>query len=181
MYLCPAAFVKDFCSRGAEAKPVNRAPSARWPLLAIGIALLLLPGCNALNPLCSSARPAPVVASLSASTITLAQAQQGFVLTVTGKKFVSSSVVIINGSTLSTTVQSSTQLQVTIPTDLISAPGAADVTVKTPAGNSIYEGCSSGGRGNPLIPASASTGGSSARSAPPVAPRAPQNRGLTRA
>jgi hypothetical protein len=69
---------------------------------------------------------------------------------VTGTKFVSSTVVVINGSTLGTTVQSSTQLQVTIPTDLISAPEAADVTVKTPAGNSIYEGCSSGGTSSAL-------------------------------
>src|SRR5712672_2413972 len=146
----PAAFAKDLASRGAESEPVNRALSLRWPLLAIGIALLLLPGCNALNPLCSSARPLPVIASLSARTITLAQAQQGFVLTVTGKKFVSSSVVIINGTTLITTVQSSTELQVTIPTDLISAPGSADVTVKTPAGNSSYVGCSSGGTSSAL-------------------------------
>lgn len=146
----PAAFAKDLASRDAESDPVNRALSLRLPVLAIGIALLLLPGCNALNPLCGSARPAPVVASLSASTITLAQAQEGFILTVTGKKFVSSSVVIINGATLSTTVQSSTQLQVTIPTDLISAPGTADVTVKTPAGNSSYVGCSSGGTSSAL-------------------------------
>jgi hypothetical protein len=80
----------------------------------------------------------------------LAQAQQGFVLTVTGKKFVASSVVVINGSTLGTTVTSSTQLQVTIPTDLISVPGSAAVTVKTPAGNSAYEGCISGGTSGAL-------------------------------
>jgi hypothetical protein len=145
-----AAFTKDLASRGAEARPRNRALSVRWPLWAIGVALLALPGCNALNPLCGSARPAPVVVSLSASTITLAQAQQGFVLTVTGKEFVAASVVIINGTTLSTTVQSSTQLQVTIPTDLISAPGTADVSVKTPGGNSTYEGCTSGGTSSAL-------------------------------
>jgi len=116
----------------------------------MALTLLFLPGCNALNPLCGSARPAPVITSLSASTITLAQAQQSFVLTVTGKEFVSSSVVIINGSTLSTTVQSSTQLQVTIPTNLISSPGAASVTVETPGGNSTYEGCSSGGTSSAL-------------------------------
>ena len=146
----PAAFAKDFASQEPESQPRHHAHSVRWPLLVIGVALLLLPGCNALNPLCGSARPAPVISSLSATTITLAQAQEGFTLTVTGKKFVSSSVVIINGSTLSTTVQSSTQLQVTIPTDLIAAPGTADVTVKTPGGNSIYEGCSSGGTSTAL-------------------------------
>jgi hypothetical protein len=146
----PAAFAKDFASGGAESQSTNHAPSVRWPLWVIGLALLLLTGCNALNPLCGSARPVPVIASLSATTITLAQAQQGFILSVTGKKFVSSSVVVINGSTLSTTVQSSTQLQVTIPTDFISASGTADVTVKTPGGNSTYEGCSSGGTSGAL-------------------------------
>jgi hypothetical protein len=139
-----------YTSRESESPDRNHAPSARWPALVIGLAIVLLPGCNALNPLCGSARPVPVIASLSATTITLAQAQQGFVLTVTGTKFVSSSVVVINGTTLGTTVQSSTQLQVTIPTDLVSAPGAADVTVKTPGGNSIYEGCSSGGTSSAL-------------------------------
>ncbi len=143
----PTVFAKDFASRSADSPPTNHVP---WPLWTIGIALLLLPGCNALNPLCGSARPSPVIASLSATTITLAQAQQGFVLTITGKKFVSSSVVVINGTTLSTTVQSSTQLQVTIPTNLVTAPGNADVTVNTPAGNSQYEGCTSGGTSSAL-------------------------------
>ena len=87
------------------------------------LALLFLPGCNALNPLCGSSRPAPVIGALSATTVTFAQIQQGFVLTVTGKDFVSSSVVIINGTTLSTIVQSNQQLQVTIPTDLFTGPG----------------------------------------------------------
>ena len=114
------------------------------------LTLLLLPGCNALNPLCGSARPSPVIASLSASTITLAQLQQGFVLTVNGKEFVSSSVVSINGTAVTTTVVSSVQLQVTIPADLISAPGTANVTVKTPSGNSGYLGCSSGGTSGSL-------------------------------
>jgi hypothetical protein len=81
----------------------------------------------------------------------LAQVQQGFLLTVSGKEFVSSSVVIINGRTLSATVQSSQQLQVTIPTDLISGPGTANVTVNTPSGNSGYLGCSSGGTSKALI------------------------------
>lgn len=116
----------------------------------IVLALLFLPGCNSLNPLCGSSRPAPVIGSLSAITITLAQAQQGFLLTVYGENFVSSSIVIINGTTLGTTVLSSQQLQVTIPTDLISAPGNANVTVNTPSGNSGYLGCSSGGTSSAL-------------------------------
>jgi hypothetical protein len=145
----PLELAKDLASRGADSHR-NHALLVRCPLAMIVLTLLLLPGCNALNPLCGSARPAPVIAALSATAITLAQAQQGFILTVTGTKFVAASVVIINETTLSTTVVSSTQLQVTIPTDLVSAPGSADVTVKTPAGNSMYEGCSSGGTSGTL-------------------------------
>ena len=146
-----AAFAKDLASRIAESELRDRPPFACWPVWAVVlVALLFLPGCNALNPLCGSSRPAPVIGSLSASTITFTQVQQGFVLTVNGTNFVSSSVVIINGTTLSTTVKSSQQLQVTISTDLISGPGSANVTVNTPSGNSGYLGCSSGGTSSVL-------------------------------
>jgi hypothetical protein len=114
------------------------------------LAMLVFQGCNGLNPLCGSARPAPVIGSLSASTITFAQVQQGFLLTVTGSNFVSSSVVVINDTTLSTQVMSSQQLQVTITTTLISAPGTASVTVNTPSGNSGNLGCTSGGTSSAL-------------------------------
>jgi hypothetical protein len=116
-----------------------------WALLALALAVLFLPGCNALNPLCGSSRPTPVISSLSPNTLTLVQVQQGFLLTVNGSDFVASSVVVINGKTLSTTVPSSHQLQVTITTDVISAAGTANVTVNTPSGNSGYLGCNSGG------------------------------------
>ena len=115
------------------------------------LALLVLQGCNALNPLCGSARPAPTIGSLSASTITFAEVQQGFLLTVEGSQFVSSSVVVINGTTLSTAILSSQQLQVTITTDLISAPGSAEVTVETPSGNSGDLGCTSGGTSHAVV------------------------------
>ncbi|MCU1304505.1 MAG: hypothetical protein JWQ87_4789 [Candidatus Sulfotelmatobacter sp.] len=144
------AVAKDLASRSAESQLSNHARSAPRPLSAIVLALLFLPGCNALNPLCGSSRPAPVIGSLSANTVTFAQVQQGFVLTVGGKNFVSSSVVIINGTKLSTIVQNSQQLQVTIPTDLISGPETANVTVNTPSGNSGYLGCSSGGSSSAL-------------------------------
>jgi len=124
--------------------------NAARPEWIVVLALLFLPACNALNPLCGSARPAPVIASLSPSTITFAQVQQGFLLTVNGKDFVSSSVVIINGTTLNTTVESSQQLQVSISTDLISGPGNANVTVNTPGGNSGDLGCNSGGTSSAL-------------------------------
>lgn len=143
-------FANDLSSSSAEPQPINHMISAPRALWAIVLALLLLPGCNALNPFCGSSRPAPVVSSLSANTITFAQLQQGFLLTVYGKDFVASSVVVINGTTLSTTVQSSQQLQVAIPTNLVSGPGSASVTVNTPAGNSGDLGCSSGGTSSAL-------------------------------
>ena len=130
---------------------MKRIRTSWQPLTALLISLLALPGCNALNPLCGSARPAPVIASLSPSTTTFAQVQQGFPLIVAGSHFVASSVVVINGTTLSTTVTSSQQLQVTITTALISAPGTANVTVHTPTGNSGDVGCTSGGTSKTLV------------------------------
>jgi len=118
-------------------------------VLLLGV--LALQGCNALNPLCRSARPAPIIGSLSSSTITFAQVQAGFVLTVSGSQFVSSSVVVVNATTLSTLVTSSRQMQATITTDLISAPGAVSVTVNTPSGNSGNLGCTSGGTSRALV------------------------------
>jgi hypothetical protein len=120
-------------------------------LIAVALALLVFQACNALNPLCGSARPAPIIGSLSVGTITFAQVQQGYVLTVNGSKFVSSSVVVINGTTESTVVASSKQLNVTITTAVISAPGTANVTVDTPSGNSGSLGCTSGGTSHALI------------------------------
>ncbi len=115
------------------------------------LALLVSQGCNALNPLCDSARPAPILSSLSATSITFAQVQAGFLLTLNGSEFVGSSVVIINGTTLTTQVLSSKQLTVTITTALISAPGTASITVSTPSGNTGYVGCSSGGTSQAIV------------------------------
>jgi hypothetical protein len=108
-------------------------------------ALIFLAGCQALNPLCGSSRPAPNIGSLSATTITFAQVQEGFVLGVNGDHFVSSSIVVINGKDLATTVTSSQHLQVTITTSSVPASGTASVKVNTPSGNSGNLGCSSGG------------------------------------
>ena len=66
-------------------------------------------------------------------------------LTVNGTEFVSASVVIINGTTMSTTVVSSMELQATVPAGFLPSPGSATVAVKTPSGNSGDLGCSSGG------------------------------------
>jgi len=114
------------------------------------LAVLALQGCNALNPLCGSARPAPSISSLSDATITFAQVQQGFLLTVNGSHIVSSSVAVINGTTLSTQVLSSSQLQVTLTTATIMGPGTASVAINTPGGNTSAVGCTSGGTSKAL-------------------------------
>jgi hypothetical protein len=114
------------------------------------LAMLVLQGCNALNPLCGSTRPAPSISSLSATTITFVQVEQGFLLTVNGSHIVSSSVVVINGTTLSTQVMSSSQLRVTLTTAFITGPGTASVTINTPSGNSSNLGCTSGGSSQAL-------------------------------
>jgi IPT/TIG domain len=113
-------------------------------------AMLVLQACNSLDPLCGSARPAPDIASLSPSTVTFAQVQQGLVMTVNGTHFVASSVVLINGTTLTTTVLSSTQLQVALTDAVITTTGTASVTVNTPGGNSSSIGCTSGGTSHAL-------------------------------
>lgn len=115
------------------------------------VALLLLAGCNnTLNPLCGSARPMPVIGSLSPTTTTFAQVQQGLVLTVNGSNFVSSSEVMINSTSLSPTVVSDERLTVKLTTDVISAPGNVNVSVLTPSGNSGNLGCTSGGQSSAL-------------------------------
>jgi hypothetical protein len=119
---------------------------------AVLFALLILQGCNSLNPFCGSSRPAPTIASLSATSVSLAQIQlTGVPLTVAGSNFVAASVVMINGTTVSTQVVSSTQLQITITSDVISTTGTASLTVKTPGGNSADVGCSSGGTSAALV------------------------------
>ena len=129
---------------------MNRIHASRRQLSAFLLALLVLQGCNALNPLCGSARPAPSISSLSATTIAFSQVQQGFLLTVNGSHIVSSSVVVINGTTLHTQVVSSSQLQVTLTTSVIAGPGTAGVAINTPSGTSGDLGCASGGTSHAL-------------------------------
>ena len=129
---------------------MSRIGTSLRTLSVLALAAFVFQGCNALNPLCGSARPAPIIGSLSATTITLAELEPGFVLNVYGAKFVSSSVVVINGTKLNTVVTSSTQLQATITTAVISAAGTADVAVDTPSGNSKDLGCTSGGTSGSL-------------------------------
>ena len=109
------------------------------------VVLSLLPGCNTLNPLCGSARPVPILNSISPKTMAFSQLPPTFVITANGRDFVSSSVVVFNGATLATGVTNHSQLTATITSSMISAPGSFNVVVKTPAGNTGDVGCSSGG------------------------------------
>lgn len=121
-------------------------------LLLVAIASLFLSGCNnTLNPLCGSARPVPSIGSLSPSSVTFSQVQQGTVVTVNGSQFVSASEVLINGKAITATAVSSTQLKVTLTTGVISGPGKVNVSVLTPSGNSGDLGCTSGGKSSVLV------------------------------
>jgi ABC-type iron transport system FetAB permease component len=119
--------------------------------IAVLLAMFSFAGCNATNPLCGSSRPKPIIGSLSPSTMDFSQVQQGTVLTIKGSQFVSSSVVVINGTTLSPTLISTQELHVTITTGLIPAPGTFNVYVQTPGGNSGDVGCASGGNSSTLV------------------------------
>jgi hypothetical protein len=116
------------------------------------LAVVFVPGCsNTLNPFCGSSRPAPMIGSLSPTSLSFSQVQQGAVLTVNGSQFVSASEVQINGTALSTTVVSNTQLKVTLTTGVISEPESVKINVLTPSGNSADLGCSSGGQSSALV------------------------------
>src|SRR5690348_281017 len=93
------------------------------------LSLLLLAGCNnnTFNPLCGSARPAPLIGSLSPSTVSFSQVQAGTELTVNGSQFVSASEVLIDSKPLSATVVSAQQLKVKLTTGVISGPGSVNV------------------------------------------------------
>lgn len=115
------------------------------------VPLTLLSGCNnTLNPLCGSARPSPLVASLSPSTVTFSDVQNGVLLSINGSQFVPASEIVINGKTLAATATSAQQLQVMLTASVISGPGGASVKVVTPSGNTSDVGCSSGGTSSVL-------------------------------
>jgi len=120
-------------------------------LIPFALILLLLPGCDALNPLCRSARPKPVISSISPSSVPFAQVAPTLDLTVNGSKFVSASVVILNGTTLPTTVNSAIKLTVTLTPSMISGPGDYNVAVRTPGGTTGDLGCGSGGDSGTLV------------------------------
>lgn len=121
-------------------------------LLLVAFVSLFLSGCNnTLNPFCGSARPAPAIGSLSPSSVTFSEVQQGTVLTVNGSEFLPSSEVLINGKALSPSTSSGQQLKVMLTTGVISGPGSVNVSVLTPSGNSSDLGCTSGGKSSVLV------------------------------
>ena len=118
----------------------------------LGCGIALLAGCNnTLNPLCSSARPMPVIGSLSPSSIPFSQLQQGAMLTVSGSNFVAASEALVDQTPLSATVVSAEKMTVKLNTAVISGPGKVNVAVETPAGNTGDVGCSSGGTSSALV------------------------------
>ena len=116
------------------------------------LAVLVLPGCNnTLNPLCSSARPAPVIGSLSPAEVTFAEVQQGVTITVTGSQFVSSSQVVVNTTPIAATIVSPKKLTVKLSSAVVSGPGPVKIMVQTPSGNAGDLGCTSGGDSSVLL------------------------------
>ena len=74
--------------------------------------------------------PTPSVSGLSPNSVTAGG--PAFILTVTGSGYVSGSTVLWNGSSLTTTFVSATQLTATAPANLIASAGTASVTVLNP-------------------------------------------------
>lgn len=112
----------------------------------LGLLAVSLLGCNnTLNPLCGSARPAPLIGSLSPNTVSYSDVQQGKTITIDGSHFVAASEVLVNATPLAATVVSSEQLKVRLSSDVISGPGTVKIAVMTPSGNSGDLGCTSGG------------------------------------
>jgi IPT/TIG domain/Secretion system C-terminal sorting domain len=75
--------------------------------------------------------PVPTIASLSPNTAVAGSA--AFTLTVTGTGFVAGSTVSFNGTTLTTTFGSATQLTAAVPASAIATAGTYNVTVTSPA------------------------------------------------
>ncbi|HXY52734.1 MAG TPA: IPT/TIG domain-containing protein [Terriglobales bacterium] len=120
-----------------------------FPALCV---VLFLSGCNnTLNPLCGSARPAPLIGSVAPSSVSFSQVEEGVMLTISGNNFVSASEVVISGKALGATVVSSQKLTILLTTGVISGPGTVGVSVLTPSGNSGDVGCTSGGQSSTLM------------------------------
>jgi IPT/TIG domain-containing protein len=96
----------------------------RWPALAGALAIFLLP---ALSCSCPST---PSVTSLSPSSASAGGV--GFTLTVNGRHFDSNAAVVWNGTALTTSFVSNTQLTASVPSSDIANLGPAEVFVYNP-------------------------------------------------
>jgi hypothetical protein len=85
------------------------------------------------TPAPTPAANAPVITLLTPSSAIAGGS--GFTITVTGTGFDPAAVVQFNGAALTTTFNSSTQLQASVPAGSIATAGAAFVTVANPANN----------------------------------------------
>jgi hypothetical protein len=74
--------------------------------------------------------PAPVVTGLG--PVTLPEGNPAFTLTITGSNFVSGATVQWNGTPLTVTALSATQMQAAVPASLLADEGTAGVTVTNP-------------------------------------------------
>lgn len=74
--------------------------------------------------------PPPVLTAISPNTVSAHGT--GFVLTATGKGFVSSSAIYFNSAKLTTVVKSTTVLTATVPATYYAAPGTAAIAVVNP-------------------------------------------------
>lgn len=127
-------------------------PARLFAVVVASLAAFLSTGCsNAINPFCGNTRPAPLIGSISPSTVTMAQLQQGVLLTVKGNQFVPASEISVNGKILAASAISGQELQVTLNSDVITAAGSVNVAVVTPSGNSGDVGCTSGGTSSTLV------------------------------
>jgi hypothetical protein len=83
--------------------------------------------------------------------VAFSQIQQSFVLNLNGSNFDASSIVFVNGISVTPAVLSHQLLQATLTTKEITGPGDANVLVRTPAGTTGDLGCSSGGNSATLV------------------------------
>jgi hypothetical protein len=90
----------------------------------------------------ASGNPIPVLSSISPNT--KVAGSTAFTLTVTGSSFINGSTILWNGTSLTTTYVSATQLTASVASTLVASVGSATVSVSTPtpgggiSGNSTF-------------------------------------------
>jgi hypothetical protein len=90
----------------------------------------------------AAGNPLPVLSSISPNTKVAGSA--AFTLTVTGSSFINGSTILWNGTSLTTTYVSATQLTASVAATLVASVGSATVAVSTPtpgggiSGNSTF-------------------------------------------